>query len=75
MQICVKMLSVQGILLLFYRDRLQEGAEQMAAWIRDGCLHVEEDIQEGFDQAPALLATMFTGKAPGKLILKIGEPE
>jgi NADPH-dependent curcumin reductase CurA len=75
MQICVKMLRVQGILLLFYRDQLEEGAQQMAAWIREGRLHVEENIIEDFEQAPALLATMFTGKAPGKLILKIGDPE
>jgi len=75
MQICVKMLRIQGILLLFYRDRLQEGAEQMAAWVGSGRLHVEENIIEDFGQAPALLATMFTGKAPGKLILKIADPE
>jgi len=71
MQICVKMLSVQGILLLFYRDQLQAGGEQLAEWIGQGRLHVEENILEGFEQAPALLATMFTGKAPGKLMLKI----
>ncbi len=75
MQICVKMLEVKGILLLFYRDQLEAGAAQMAAWIQSGQMHVEENIIEGFDKAPALLATMFTGKAPGKLILKIADPQ
>jgi NADPH-dependent curcumin reductase CurA len=74
MQICVKMLEVKGILLLFYRDRLEEGARQLAQWLAQGRIHMQENIIEGFDEAPALLATMFTGKAPGKLILKIGDP-
>ena len=74
MQICVKMLKVQGILLLFYRDRLEEGAKQLARWIMEGRLHVEENIIEGFDKAPGLFSTMFTGKNPGKLMLKIGDP-
>lgn len=74
MQICVKMLRVEGILLLFYRDRLAEGAEVMAGWIKEGRIHVEEQVVEGFERAPDLLDTMFTGKAPGKLILKIADP-
>lgn len=74
MFICVKMLTVQGILLTFYRDRLQEGAEQMGRWLAQGKLHVEEHVVEGFEKAPALLPTMFTGKQPGKLILKLADP-
>jgi NADPH-dependent curcumin reductase CurA len=73
MRICTHMLSVQGILLFFYRDRLQEGAEQMARWVAEGKLYVAETVVEGFDKAPALLPTMFSGKDPGKLILKIAE--
>jgi NADPH-dependent curcumin reductase CurA len=73
MRICTHMLTVQGILLLFYRDRLQQGAEQMGRWVAEGKLHVAEDIVEGFEKAPALLPTMFSGKNPGKLILKIAD--
>jgi len=75
MRICTHMLTVQGILLFFYRDRLQEGAVQLAKWVKEGKLHVEENIHEGFDKAPALLPTLFTGKRPGKMVLKIGDPE
>jgi NADPH-dependent curcumin reductase CurA len=74
MQICVKMLSVKGILLLFYRDQLAQGARQMGDWLAEGKIPVHENIIEGFDRAPVLLGTMFSGKAPGKLILKIAEP-
>lgn len=75
MRICTHMLTVQGILLFFYRDRLPEGAAQLARWVQEGRLHVEEHIHEGFENAPALLPTMFTGKSPGKMVLKIGDPE
>lgn len=73
MLVCTKMLTVQGFLLFFYRERLAEGAAQMAKWVQEGKLHVEEHVVEGFEKAPELLPTMFTGKAPGKLLLKVSE--
>lgn len=73
MRICTHMLTVQGFLLFFYRDRLAEGAAQMAKWVQAGKLHVEENLFVGFEKAPELLPTMFTGKAPGKLLLKVSE--
>jgi NADPH-dependent curcumin reductase len=73
MRICTQLLTVQGFLLFFYRDVLQQGAEQLGRWVAEGKLYVAEDIVEGFEKAPSLLPTMFTGKSPGKLILKIEE--
>ncbi len=75
MRICTQMLQVNGILLFFYRDRFPEGAQQLARWVAEGKLHVEESLFEGFEKAPGLLPTMFSGKSPGKLILKIAEPQ
>lgn len=74
MRICTHMLTVQGILLFFYRDQLAEGVKQMAQWVAEGKLHVEENVVEGFEHAPSLLPTMFTGKRPGKLLLKVADP-
>ena len=74
MRICTNQLTVQGFLLLFYRDQLAEGAKQMAQWVAEGKLYVEENIVEGFEHAPSLLPTMFTGKRPGKLLLKVADP-
>jgi NADPH-dependent curcumin reductase CurA len=73
MAICVKMLRVEGILLLFYKDRLQEGGEQLARWAAEGKLPIEEHVVEGFENAPKLLPTMFSGKPPGKLVLKVAD--
>jgi len=70
-----KMLRIEGVHLFFYRDRLEEGIRQLAAWVTEGKVHVEESVYEGFEKAPELLPTVFTGKHPGKLVLKVGEHE
>jgi len=43
--------------------------------VLEGKLHVEEHVVEGFEQAPHLLPMMFSGKEPGKLVLKVADPE
>ena len=74
MRICTHQLTVQGILLFFYADQIPAAAMQLGEWVMQGRIHVEENRQVGFDKAPALLPTMFTGKAPGKMVLEVGEP-
>lgn len=71
MRICTHQLSVQGILLFFYADQIPAAAMQLGEWVMQGRIHVEENLHTGFDKAPALLPTMFTGKAPGKMVLKV----
>jgi NADPH-dependent curcumin reductase CurA len=69
------MLTVRGVLLTLYdAERLQRGAEQLGQWVQEGRLHIEEHVVEGFEHAPQLLPTMFSGKEPGKLVLKVADP-
>lgn len=75
MRICTHQLTVQGILLFFYADQLAEGARQLGQWVAEGRLHVAENVVEGFERAPELLPTLFTGKAPGKLVLHVADAE
>ncbi|MNG39796.1 putative NADP-dependent oxidoreductase YfmJ [compost metagenome] len=51
-----------------------EGVERLTRLLKEKEVHVEEDIHFGFDRAPELLTTLYTGKRPGKLILKVSEP-
>lgn len=74
MQICTRQLTVQGILLFHYADQIPQAAARLGAWVAQGLIHVEENMHSGFEQAPQLLPTMFTGKAPGKLILHVADP-
>ena len=75
MRICTQMLTVRGVLLTLYdAERLQKAAQQLGQWVLEGRLHVEEHLVEGFEHAPQLLPTMFSGKEPGKLVLKVADP-
>jgi NADPH-dependent curcumin reductase len=74
MRICTHQLTVQGILLFFYAEQIPAAAQQLGQWVSEGKLHVEEDRHEGFERAPDLLPTMFSGKAPGKLVLHVADP-
>jgi NADPH-dependent curcumin reductase CurA len=74
MRVCTQQLTVQGILLFHYADQIPQAAAQLGQWVAQGRIHAEENRQAGFEKAPDLLPTMFTGKAPGKLILHIADP-
>lgn len=71
MRICTHQLTVQGILLFFYADQIPAAAAQLGEWVMQGRIHVEEALHVGFEKAPELLPTMFTGKSPGKLLLQL----
>ena len=75
MRICTHQLTMQGILLFFYAEKIPAAAQQLGQWVQQGKIHVEENRHEGIEKAPALLPTMFSGKAPGKLVLHIADPE
>jgi len=74
MQICARQLTVQGILLPFYKDRIGEAIAALAKWVKEGRLRVHEEIVEGFERAPELLPTMYAVKNPGKLLLHVADP-
>lgn len=75
MRICTHQLTVQGILLFNYAQQIPRAAQQIGQWVMEGKLKVSENLQEGFEKAPDLLPTMFTGKDPGKLVLRIADPQ
>ncbi len=75
MQICIRQLTVRGILLFFYADRIPQAAQHLGQLVAEGKLHVQEDLHHGFENAPSLLPTMFSGKNPGKLVLHVADPQ
>jgi len=75
MQICAHQLTVQGILLPFYKDQIPEAAARLGQWVKEGKLRVQEEVVEGFKRAPELLPTMYTVKNPGKLLLHVADPK
>lgn len=71
MRICTHNLTLKGIHLFYYTEKIPDAIKKISQWLEEGVLHVEENIVEGFDNAPSLLPSVFAGKAPGRLILKV----
>ncbi len=70
-QVLAKQATIHGYLISAYVDRFAEGGAQMAQWIAEGKVVMDEDIQEGLENAYPAFMRLFSGANTGKLILKI----
>ena len=64
---------MEGFIVLDFLPRAAEAVGALAGWLREGKLKDRVDVQQGFEQAPAALARLFTGKNQGKQLVKIGD--
>ncbi|MGG1246891.1 NADP-dependent oxidoreductase [Bacillus spizizenii] len=65
---------MQGFIVSDYSDRFPEGAKQLAEWLKDGKLHYEETITEGFENIPDAFLGLFKGENKGKQLIKVTDP-
>ncbi|MFM2099795.1 MAG: hypothetical protein RLZZ366_1334 [Pseudomonadota bacterium] len=70
-QLIVKRATMQGFLIADYVPRFAEGGMQIAQWIGEGKMRIDEDVQNGLENAHAAFMRLFSGENTGKLILKI----
>jgi NADPH-dependent curcumin reductase CurA len=70
-QVLARRATIQGFLIADYADRFAEGGAQMARWLGEGKLRVDEDIQEGLNNTYEAFMRLFSGANTGKLVLKI----
>ncbi len=70
-QLLVHRATMSGFLISHYVGRFGEGGAQMAEWMIEGRLRIDEDIQPGLENAHAAFMRLFSGANTGKLILKI----
>lgn len=72
MQLLVARASMTGFVVFDYANRYEEGASQLAKWLRSGELRSREDVVQGdIDQFPDALLRLFHGKNTGKLVLAL----
>ncbi|MEH3158540.1 MAG: NADP-dependent oxidoreductase [Sphingomonas taxi] len=64
---------MQGFVVYQYRHRFAEIDRRLAGWLRAGRLVPHEDMQAGFENAPATLRRLFEGANRGKQLLRIGD--
>lgn len=69
----VKRATMQGFLIMDYVARFGEGGMQVAQWMGEGKIRVDEDIQNGLENAYPAFMRLFSGANTGKLILKIAD--
>jgi NADPH-dependent curcumin reductase CurA len=70
-QLLVKRATLKGFLVSEYVPRFGEAGLQIAQWLAEGKLRIDEDVQEGLENAYAAFMRLFSGANTGKLILKI----
>lgn len=62
---------MEGFIVLDYYDRAGEAVKDLLGWIEAGEIVYQEDLQHGFDEIPATLTRLFTGRNIGKQLLEI----
>jgi len=63
--------TVQGILARDFKDRMGEMLGVMGPWVKQGKLKIDETVEEGFENLPRALQSLFFGKNMGKLVVKV----
>ncbi|MGY3484766.1 NADPH-dependent curcumin reductase CurA [Bradyrhizobium sp. USDA 4011] len=67
----VKRARMQGFVNLDYDHQYDEAVRRLATWVRNGRLRYREDIREGLETAPSLIAELYEGTHTGKLLVKL----
>jgi len=70
-QVLAKEATIHGFLISGYVPRFAEGAAQMAQWLAQGKIRMDEDQQAGLENAYPAFMRLFSGANTGKLVLKI----
>jgi len=70
-QLIVKRASIHGFLIMDYVPRFAEGGAQIAAWIGEGRLRIDEHIERGLENAYPAFMKLFSGGNIGKMVLQI----
>ena len=70
-QLIVRGARIQGFILTHYMSRSGQADQDLAAWLQQGKLRVDEHIEEGIENALPAFLRLFDGSNKGKMILKL----
>jgi hypothetical protein len=74
MRLVIQRAHLEGFIVIDYASRFAEGVKQLAAWVAEGKIVHQEDVQHGLENAPKTLLRLFRGQNIGKQILQVAEP-
>lgn len=63
--------SMAGFIVIDWASEFPAIRKRMAALVHDGRLRYREDVQHGFENAPATLQRLFSGANRGKQLLEL----
>jgi hypothetical protein len=69
--ILVNRARIQGFLIFDHAAGFDRATARLAKWIDDGRIVYREDIADGIENAPAVLAGLYEGRNTGKALVRI----
>jgi NADPH-dependent curcumin reductase CurA len=61
---------IQGFVVIDFLPRAAEATRDLAAWVADGSIAWDVDVQRGFENAPKTLLRLYSGANTGKQLLE-----
>jgi NADPH-dependent curcumin reductase CurA len=74
MNLVIQRAHLEGFIVLDYAPRFAEAVKQLGAWLAEGKIVHQEDLQRGLENAPKTLLRLFQGRNTGKQLLQLAEP-
>jgi NADPH:quinone reductase len=74
-QLLINSALMKGFIVSDYAAHFEEGAIQLAQWLKEGKLSYSENIVEGFENTVDAFLGLFEGENIGKQLVKAAEPE
>ncbi|MGI9590398.1 MAG: NADP-dependent oxidoreductase [Myxococcota bacterium] len=62
---------MEGFIVLDYLPRFAEASAQLLAWVREGSIAWQADVQHGFENTPKTFLRLFRGANTGKQLLEL----
>ena len=65
---------MEGFVVVDFMARAEQATTAIAGWLREGKIKDLVDVQHGLENAPTIMARLFSGQNRGKLLIKIADP-
>jgi NADPH-dependent curcumin reductase CurA len=63
--------TMEGFAYFHFPESIQAAKDELAGWLKDGTISLDEEVLDGIDQYPNALQFMFKGGNIGKLLVKL----
>ena len=70
-EVVERRIRLQGFVVWDFLPGFRGGMAEIAGWIREGRLTYHEHIVDGFENAPQLFCSLFTGSALGRSLIRL----